>query len=114
MSQAIKTHSIIGIVSCVIALGMFLLFLIAGIAYYIQFQQQAGSGSEDLALLQLLVEMFAPVPVHLVGLILGVIAMFFPNRKKLFPATGIALNLIFGLCSLFPWFWLIFKSMGRV
>ena len=112
--EIVKPHSIIGILSCVIAGGMFLVFLLATIAYYLQFKQGRGTGSDELGLLQLLIEMVVPVPVHSVGLILGAVSLFFPNRKKLFPVLGVCLNLIFGLCSVFPWLWLVFAGFGRV
>jgi len=113
MSQIIKTHSKIGIASCGVGIVMFSLFLIATIAYYFQFKQGTGASSQDMALLQLLVEMIVPVPVHIIGLILGIVSVFFPNRKKLFPVLGIIFNLFFGLCSLFPWLWLIIGGMGK-
>lgn len=114
MKEAVKTHSIIGIVSCVIGIGMFVLFLMATLAFYFQFKSQRGPNSEGLAVLQLVIEMILPIPVHLAGLILGVAALFFPNRKKLFPILGVVLNLIFGLSGLFPWLWLIIGGLGRV
>jgi hypothetical protein len=112
--EIVKPHSMIGILSCVVGIGMFLVFLLANVAYYLQFKQGRGSGSDELGLLQLLVEMVVPIPVHIVGLILAAVSLFFPNRKKMFPVLGVCLNLIFGLCSLFPWIWLVVAGLGRV
>lgn len=113
MSQITKTHSKIGIASCVIGIAMFPLFLIATIAYYFQFKQGTGASSADMQLIQLLTEMVLPIPVHIFGFILGAISIFFPNRKKLFPGLGMILNLVFGLCSLFPWLWLVIGGVGK-
>ena len=115
MSQTAKTHSIIGCISCVIALGMLLIFLLSLLSYNYQLNKLFGdSVSDDLALLQITTLMLVTIPVHLVGLSLGIISVFFPNRKKLFPVLGIILNFIFGCLGLIPYFYIAFYSLGRV
>lgn len=115
MQETNKKHSIIGIVSCTIGCLTFLIFLLAVVFYYLQFQNITGRAQDDaLGILQMSAAMILPVPVHIFGLILGAIALFFPNRKKLFPFLGTVSNLIFGFISLFPWLWLIVGGMGRV
>jgi len=114
MREIAKKHSKIGIASCAIGVTMFLFFLIATVAFSFQLKEKRGAGSDEAWLVQLLVEMLFPVPVHLIGLALGAAALFFPNRKKLFPVLGVLLNLVFGVASLFPWLWLIVASLGRV
>jgi hypothetical protein len=115
MQQTTKLHSKLGIASCVIGLVMFVIFLIATLFYYLQFQKIIeGSLGDSVGFLQLMAETVLPIPIHAIGLILGVVALFFPNRKKLFPIIGVISNLIFGLISLFPWLYIIVGSMGRV
>lgn len=55
-----------------------------------------------------------PIPVHLVGLLLGVIGPFLPNRRKLFPIIGTILNLVFVIGSVWPWLYLGWHALGRV
>lgn len=116
--KSAQLHSKLGIASCVFGIIIFLIFLL-GIGLYsleFTFGHSLGTGelAGDLRLLNLAFLMFVPIPAHLIGLILGVISLFFPNRKKLFPILGVGLNLIFGLCSLFPYLYLAFYSLGRV
>jgi hypothetical protein len=94
--------------------GMFLLFVPANIAYYFQFKQGHGPNSDFIAVLQMVVELLMPVPVYVFALTLGVVSLFFSNRKKLFPILAVVGNLILGLISLIPWIWLVIASMGRV
>ena len=82
MQQTVEPHSKIGVVSGAMGIGMFLIFLKGIIAYYFQIRQGSGPNSEVLADLQLMIVWLLPVPVHIIGLILGVVSLFFPNRKK--------------------------------
>jgi len=114
MKETTKSHSILGVVSCVIGCLMFFIFLLATVFYYLQFQHFIESPrDEGLGILQILVVMVLPLPVHIFCLILSVVPLFFPNRKKIFPILGIVLNSIFAAISLFPWLWLIIGGMGR-
>ena len=55
-----------------------------------------------------------PIPVHIVGLLLGGIGLFLPNRRKLFPIIGTTLNLVFAIGSIWPWLYLGWHTLGRV
>lgn len=116
--ETVKSHSKLGIVSCVLALLVFAIFLVAfGFASFEKSVDESTRYSEtagNLRLLSYTFLMFVPIPMHILGLILGGISLFFPNRKKLFPILGVVLNLIFGLCGLLPYLVLAFYSMGRV
>ena len=118
MRQTEKIHSKLGIASCVIAAVMFFVFLLAIFIYNAEsgfgFSFGHGELAGDARLLNIVILMFFPIPVHAIGLILGVTALFFPNRKKLFPVAGVLSNLIFGLSGLFPWAYLAVASLGRV
>lgn len=115
MTPPIPKHSKLGIASCLIAIGMFcLMTVLTGASYFVgsitDDHQQIGAvwiiaGTSALLL---------PIPVHLVGLLLGVIALFLPNRRKLFPILGTILNLVFAIGSVWPWLYLAWHTMGRV
>jgi hypothetical protein len=115
MAETERRHSKVGIASCGLAVVMFVSFLMA--ALYLQTAWNSESQarwfhSEGLALLQLVVVMFLPVPVHIIGFVMGAVSLFFPNRKKLFPILAIALNGLYGFLSLIPWIWLALHSSG--
>src|SRR5215203_1453411 len=103
MKEFTKPHSKLGIASCVIGLTTFLIFLLAMVFWlndvwcpgcFGERERQFLLGSLDVMLL-------TPIPA-LVGLILGAVSLFFPNRKKLFPIIGVVLNLIIGVIGTFP------------
>jgi 4-hydroxybenzoate polyprenyltransferase len=87
------------------AVGMFLSYLFGIAYYYVGFRSDSAPwfSSELFNLWQLVVLLFLPIPVHLVGFVMGSVSLFFPRRKKLFPLLGMILNLVFGVCSLFSW-----------
>lgn len=113
-----KSHSNLGIVSCLIGLFVFLIFLTAlAFAYFEYGFDESIRYSEAMSSIRLLdyaFLMFVPIPLHLIGLVLGLISLFFPNRKKLFPILGTIGNLTFGLCGLIPYLVIAFWSLGRV
>lgn len=116
--ETVKTHSKLGIASCIFGIIIFLIFLL-GIALYnweFVFGSSLGAGElmSDLRLLNLTYLMFVPIPAHSICLLLAIVSMFFPNRKKLFPILGVVSNLIFGLCGLLPYLYIAFYSLGRV
>jgi hypothetical protein len=92
MNESTKQHSKLGIASCVIALMTFLIFLLA-VAMFFLYPQSLNY----LTLRGYLILLLVPIPTSVVGVILGVIPLFFPNRTKQFQIIGIALNLIFGV-----------------
>ena len=102
------------IASCVAAVGMFLAFLAATLYFRVVFGSETKPwfSSQGLNLFLIVVQMGLPVPVHLVGLLLGVVSLFFPTRKKLFPILAIVLNFGFALCGLIPWVWLALHAPG--
>lgn len=100
MKEANKKHSILGIVSCVIGCLMFFVFFVAVISAFLFELKML---PKELGGLYLLVILILPIPVHIFGLVLGAVTIFFPNRKKLFPILGTVSNLIFALASLYPW-----------
>jgi hypothetical protein len=116
--EIVKPHSKLAIASCLLAIVVFAIFVIAfGFAYFEQSFDESWRYSETMGNLRLSVYaflMFVPIPAHLFGLILAIVSLFFPNRKKLFPILGVVLNFIFGLCGLLPYFVLAIYSMGRV
>jgi hypothetical protein len=114
MTQMQKTHSMVGIAACVAGVGMFVAFLIGTLYFHFAFRhpQEPWFSSDALDLLQLVVVMVLPIPVHVIGLVLGLVSLFFPQRKKRFPILAIILNLVFGICSLIPWVWLALHSSG--
>ena len=114
VTQAAPTHSKVGIASCVLGVGMFLAFLVGILYFNISFDSDARErwfSSDGMFALQLFVVVFLPIPVHVVGFVLGSVSLFFPTRKKLFPLLGMILNLLFGICSLFPWLWLFWLAL---
>lgn len=94
---------------------MFAAFSVVSAIYYLQFRGQAPVSQDDgVAMLQLVVQMVLPVPVHIAGAIMGVAASFFPSRRKLFGIAGVVLNLVFGVLGIVPWFYLAVGGTGRV
>lgn len=92
---------------------MFLVYL-AGLLYY-----NLGTGSDvpppwtspDLNMLVIAVLLFVPIPVHVIGFVMGGVSLFFPKRAKLFPLLAIALNGVFGFSSLFPWLYVLWLGL---
>ena len=103
MKEFTKPHSKLGIASCVIGLTTFLIFLLAMVFWLngIWCPGCFGELGSDFVLGSLAVWLLLPIPA-LVGLILGAVSLFFPNRKKLFPIIGVVLNLIIGVIGTFP------------
>jgi phage-related protein len=104
MNESTKPHSKLGIASCVIGLITFLIFLLAMVFWLIPFWCSGCSQElkDQIILGSLTVMLLVPIPAHIVGLILGTVSLFFPNRKKLFPILGVVLNLIFAALGAFP------------
>src|SRR4026209_2909579 len=101
-------HSKLGITSCVIAVATFLMMaLLIGASYFIS---NATADHQQIGAVWIVTDvstLFLPIPVHFIGLILGVVALFLQNRRKLFPIIGALLNLILGIGSVWPWLYLI-------
>ena len=100
-----KAHSKIALAACVAGVGMFLVYLVALLYYQLMTGSDAAPSwaSPDLNLLVIGVLLFVPIPVHVIGFVMGSVSLFFPQRKKLFPILAIALNGLFAFVSLFPW-----------
>jgi hypothetical protein len=103
-----KPHSKLGIASCVIGIAMFLLFLMTTLLYYLQMKVGFNADSNSIAVFQMFIEIRLPMSGHIIGLILGVVSLFLPNRKKLFPILGVAANLIFASLIMFFWWFVTF------
>lgn len=104
MNESTKPHSKLGIASCVIGLIAFLIYLLAMVFWLIPFWCPGCSQElkDQFILGSLAVMLLVPIPTHIVGLILGAVSLFFPNRKKILPIIGVVLNLIFGVIGAFP------------
>ena len=61
-----------------------------------------------------IVALFLPIPVHSLAFVFGVVGLFLPNRRNLFPIIGTTLNLILGIGSIWPWLYLAWSGLGRV
>lgn len=103
MKEFTKPHSKLGIASCVIGLTTFLIFLLVMVFWLNGFWCPGCFGEIESQFIigSLAVMLLTPIPA-LVGLILGAVSLFFPNRRKLFPIIGVVLNLIIGVIGLFP------------
>ena len=114
-TPAPKPHSKLGIASCAGAVAMFLLFVSGALVLHFAFgsyPQEPWLSSDVLFLLPVLAVMVLPIPVHVLGFVLGLVALFFPDRRRLFPFLGMILNSVFGLCGLIPWVWLALHAPG--
>ena len=100
-----NAHSKLGIAACVAAVGMFLIYLTALLYYQLMMgsSQESPWASEGLNVLVIAVLLFLPIPVHVIGLVMGIVSMFFRRRAKLFPILAIVLNAVFAVFSLVPW-----------
>ena len=117
MLQIIKTHSKLGMASCVIGITMFLIMFGLVIAsFFVEDVTDNYKITRGVLDTTVGVAILLPVPTHLIGLIIGVVALFFPNRKKLFSIVGAILNFIFGLFGFVLWYaiaWLIAEGIGK-
>ena len=108
-------HSKLGITSCVIAVATFLMMaLLIGASYFIG---NVTADHQQIGAVWIVTDvsaLFLPIPVHFIGLILGVVGLFLRNRRKLFPIIGTILNLILGIGSVWPWLYLMWHMLGRV
>jgi hypothetical protein len=79
-------HSRLGIASSIIAIAMFaLMSVLVGAS---KFVSSVTDDHQRIGAVWIIADASAllmPIPVHLVGLLLGVIGLFLPNRSKLFP-----------------------------
>ena len=108
-----RRHSRLAIASCVVAQGMFFAFLVAVLYFQLGFQSATGPPDSDLLfVLMMSLAMVLPLPVHALGAVLGLVSLLLPGRSKVLPLVGIALNLLFALCSLVPWAWLALHAPG--
>ncbi|MEQ1763956.1 MAG: hypothetical protein ABL984_12535 [Pyrinomonadaceae bacterium] len=103
MNEFPKPHSKLGIAACVIALITFLIFLLAMVFWtnVIWCPGCSGELASNFVLAGLATWLLLPIPA-LVGLILGAVSLFFPNRRKHFPVIGVVLNLIVTVIGTFP------------
>ena len=112
MTEAPKPHSKLGIAACIGGIAMFWAFLGATLYFHYAFQSETKPPTPNLNLFLIVVQMGLPVPAHLIGALLGLVAVFFPTRNKLYPVLAIGLNLFFAIISLAPWVWLALHAPG--
>lgn len=110
----LKPHSKLGIVSCAVGLVMFLVMTVLLIANNLADRvtsdpQQIGG----VMIATWVTAGFVLIPVHLAGLGLGVVGLFMRGTRKVFAWIGVALNLILGIGSVWPWIYLIWHGLGR-
>jgi hypothetical protein len=108
-------HSKLGIASCVVGVSMFaLMSVLVGASYFIS---HVTEDHQQIGVVWIVADTSAlllPIPVHFIGLVLAVVGLFLPNRKKLFPIIGTLLNLVLGMGSIWPWLYLAWHALGRV
>ena len=94
---------------------MFLLMAVTvGASYFVSSVTDDHQRVGAVWMLSSVVALFLPIPVHFVGFVLGVVSIFFSNRRKLFPVVGALLNLVLGIGSIWPWLYLAWNTLGRV
>src|SRR6185503_2279433 len=99
MTPSGKTHSKIGIVACAGGAAMFLFFLVGCFFFFRSWPESEYPFSQLVNLMPMILVLLLPIPVHVLGLVLGVVSLFFPKRRVLFPILAIILNLMFGILS---------------
>lgn len=109
-----NAHSKIGIAACVAGVGVFLVYLTALLYYQLVTGSSAETpwASEGLNVLVMAILLFLPIPAHVIGLVMGIVALFFRKRAKLFPILAIALNAVFAIFSLVPWLYLAWLGLN--
>ena len=110
-----RPHSKLGIASCVVGVAMFFcMTILIGASYFV------GSVTDDYQKIGAvwvftdIVALFLPIPVHFLAFVMGIVGLFLPNRRKLFPIVGTAMNVILGIGSIWPWLYLAWSGLGRV
>ncbi len=92
--QPIKTQSTLGLTSFFISIGTFIFITILLIVLAMIDNRKSQAG--ELAGSFFLISFFIVAPLaHLVGAVLGIVALFQQNRKKVFAVLGIIFNIGF-------------------
>ena len=108
-------HSKLGIASCIIAIAMFLIMgMLIGASYFVSSVTEDHQQIGAVWVITDVSALFLPIPVHFIGLILGVVGLFLPNRRRVFPIIGTLLNLVLGIGSIWPWLYFLSHMLGRV
>ena len=95
-----KRHSKLGIASIIIGVGLPLFVVVLAISFFVSGDPYKPKTdftnvlNKFFSTVLLIVGLLAP-PLHLTGLIFGLIGVFSKQNKKLFSIIGIILNLIF-------------------
>ena len=107
-----STHPRIAIAACLGGTATFLFYLAAILLFRVGFAtpQERWFSSPTLNVLLMGFVMFVPIPVHVVAFVMGVVSLF-SSPRKLFPLLAVGLNAFFGLCSLFPWGYLVWLGL---
>jgi len=88
-------HSGVGIASFVLSmLSGVSLFVLFGVAGYMESQSPAGMSEDDPTTMLLGVALIAAAMAQFLAFILGVVGLFQPNRKKIFAILGTIFSLL--------------------
>ena len=102
-----QAHSKVAVAACVGGAVTFVLYLLSILYIQLGFRfPEVAAWSGTLGVLLMGFVLFVPIPVHAVGIVMGAVSLFFPERKKHFPLLALASNAVFALLSLFPWLYL--------
>lgn len=88
-------RSKLGIASLLIAVGTFVLASFVVIAAFMFSGRHASDSNKAISDSLFGIFLIAPPAMHLVGLILGIVALFQKRRGKGFAVVGIILNILF-------------------
>ncbi|HYC69721.1 MAG TPA: hypothetical protein VEB66_00855 [Opitutaceae bacterium] len=95
-----KTHGGLGITSFIMGIVCgILMVVVIGIAGYMQMSTPGGMNEESPAAALVGLAMMGVGLLVLVGLGLGVAGLFQSDRKKLFAALGVSINLLIIVCT---------------
>lgn len=104
-----KRHSILGIISCLLAIAVWIYFAVAFyLIFYVEGVNEILSdllipesrGMTDFRGMGMAIVIYAaifffiPVIGHMIGLVFAIIGLCSRSRRKLFPVVGIGLNLL--------------------
>src|SRR5688572_4506691 len=103
-TATVKPHSKLGIASCITGAAAFLISVVLVLFCL----------SQPHVLLWILFFALIPISACTVGLILSLTALFFPNRKKIYPILGAVSNALFLICSFSPWVYFLSGPKIRV
>ena len=99
-----RRHSKIGIAACTAGAAAFAISGVVALLYL----------SDPSVLLRILFIVLLPMAIHAVCLVLSLTALFFPNRRKFYPALGAGLNALFLVAGSAAWIYFLSSVKLRV